>query len=228
MSSEPPKILLLSLALRDSFFDKYSVLLDKLLELATVEQAQTSDEALTYLDAYHPKAIIVTDEGLTDVPNEALVEKIKTYTENGGLTFVGLNFQNHGWSAPGLDQLFRDTFGLRWRHGGYFRTTFKFNPSCARVLHGDVRLNAFPKPYSMRAWMIEGAKKREKIVMGICGSKRLSVGLTASAMDEWGKRANGNEAAVVGTEIGDGTLIYIGDENHEDGTNQLILTLCGF
>lgn len=85
-----------------------------------------------------------------------------------------------------MDQLFRDTFGLKWRHGRYFRTIFKFNPSCARVLHDDVRLNGFPKPYSMRAWMIEGATKREKIVMGVRGSKRWSLGLTTKAMSEWG------------------------------------------
>lgn len=33
---------------------------------------------------------------------------------------------------------------------------------------------------------------------------------------------------MVGTEVGAGTLIYIGDENFEQGTEQLILTLCGF
>lgn len=60
------EVLFLSFSYR-SFLDKmYSSLIDELDKACRLKRAKTANGAFRYLEANTPKAVLVTDEGLTD------------------------------------------------------------------------------------------------------------------------------------------------------------------
>ena len=112
-SAERPEIFLLSLEFKSFLDDTYSSLFDSLNNSAAVKRAKTSNGAIRYLNANNPKAILVTDEGLTETGNEAVFEKLKAYVRNGGLVIVGLHFPNFT-TMDVFDEFFNEGFGLPW------------------------------------------------------------------------------------------------------------------
>ncbi|KAL2801875.1 hypothetical protein BJX63DRAFT_416391 [Aspergillus granulosus] len=204
-STERPQILLLSLEYRDFLDESYSALFNRLLEVAHIKRAKTTSAALQAIADTTFKAIFITDEGLanSNKQNREVLAKIKSYTENGGLTIVGLHF-------PAFMQMdkfkrFFEAFGLPWTNGDYQRTTFQLHPS--GILPESTETSSLPGPYSMKALHIKGAKPQEKLFVPIEGAA---------------------QAGVAGARLGSGYLIYCGDVNGEDGSNQLMLALCGF
>lgn len=76
MDSQRSEILLLSLVFRSSLDDTYSSLIDSLDKSVKLERAKSSSDAIQYLEAHNPKAILVADEGLTKTSNGAVLEKV--------------------------------------------------------------------------------------------------------------------------------------------------------
>ena len=110
-SSKRPEILLLSLVFRSFLDDTYSSLIDSLHKSAQLRRAKSPHGATRYLEANNPKAILVTDEGLTETGNRAVLEKVQSYLRNGGLVIFGLHFPN--FTRMNLfDKLFNESFGL--------------------------------------------------------------------------------------------------------------------
>src|SRR5450432_2954643 len=129
-SVERPDILLLSLAFQSFLDDTYSTLIDSLDKCAQLKRAKSPNGAIRYLQANNPKAILVTDEGLTKTKNRAVLEEVQSYLGNGGLVIFGLHFNNFT-RMDVFDKFFNESLGLPWRHGDYHRATFGFNPSCS-------------------------------------------------------------------------------------------------
>ena len=129
MTSQRSEILFLSLAFRDFLDDTYSPLIKTLEESTKLRRAKSSSDAIRYLETSTPKAILVTDEGLTETTNGAVLEKVQSYVKNGGLVIFGLHFPNFT-RMDVFDKFWPDGFGLPWQHGDYHRATFRFNPSC--------------------------------------------------------------------------------------------------
>lgn len=91
-ASEKPEILFLSLAFRSFLDEIYSSLIDDLDRHAHLKRAKAAGGAIRYLEANNPKAILVTDEGLTKAKNRPVLDKVVSYLLNGGLVIIGLHF----------------------------------------------------------------------------------------------------------------------------------------
>lgn len=79
MASKHSEILLLSLS-NQSFFDEQNAsLFDSLDRITKLKRAKASSVALRYLEANHPKVILITDQGLTERKNNAVLEKVLAY-----------------------------------------------------------------------------------------------------------------------------------------------------
>ncbi|KAI9737657.1 MAG: hypothetical protein M1818_005661 [Claussenomyces sp. TS43310] len=210
-------ILLLSLAFQNFLDDTYSSLIDSLGKSAPLKRAKTSNGAAQYLEANYPKAILVTDQGLTETKHGGVLEKVQSYIQDGGLVIFGLHFPSY-ISKDNFDKFFSESFGLPWKRGDYHRTTFQFNPSC--TLPASVEKASPPSAYSMQVLHVSDARQHEKIFIPVAGATTQSHVFSPSYVDE-------TQAAVVGAKVGDGFLVYAGDVNAELGSDKIILALCG-
>ena len=212
-----PEIFLLSLAFQGFLDVTYASLIDGLAQSAKLKRAKSTTGAIRYLEANHPKAILVTDEGLTESKNKGVLAKLLAYVQKGGLVIIGLHFPNFT-TQDAFDKFFQEGFGLSWQRGDYHRTTFQFNPPCS--LPSGILKGSFPSTYSMKVLHVKNANQHEKIFVPVPGAMTQSFILPPSPVDE-------TQAAVVGANIGDGFLVYCGDVNGEEGTDKVILALCG-
>jgi hypothetical protein len=216
---DKPQILLLCLSYRDFLDEVYATLFNKLLEVAHIKRAKTASAAISALDSTTFKAIIIADEGLTerDAATREVFTRVKSYIKNGGLAIAALQFP----SFTTMDKFtaFFRAFGLPWKHGDYHRTTFQLNP--AATLPESTEPASLPGPFSMKVLHIQNARPQEKIFLPVEGAMVQSRVFAPAYVDR-------SQAAVVGARIGSGHLVYCGDVNGEDGSNQLLLALCGF
>lgn len=217
VSVQSSEILLISLAYRDFFDEMYSSLLESLRSSMQLKRAKTANGVLRYLATNSPKVILVTDEGLTKAKNSAVLDRVISYLRNGGLVIVGLHFT--GFTRMDVfDKFFNQSFGLSWKHGDYHRTDFQFNPSCS--LPTGVASDSFPAPYSMKVLHVKDAEPHEKIFVPTTDAMTQSRVFPPEFVDQ-------TQAAVVGTKVEDGYLVYAGDVNNEKESFDVILRLCG-
>jgi hypothetical protein len=199
--SDKPTLLLLSLAAEDYFNQQYASLINALNDRTNLKKAKTSVGAIRFLESNIPSAIIVTDHGLTQPANKAVIEKIITYVRAGGLVIVGLHFPQFT-NVAAFKSFFRN-FGLPWEAADYTSNQFRFNVGC------ELPKNATPiaiSPYRMKALHVKNALPREKIIVPV---ERQA------------------QAAVVGAKVGEGFVVYAGDVNSGDESDRVILSLCG-
>jgi hypothetical protein len=221
-----PDILLLSLSMQPFLDSSYASLFDQLAESASIKRAKKADPAIRYLDTNNPKAIIITDEGLTKRENAAVPAKVVSYVRNGGLAIIGLHFPSFARPSD-INNLFGSSgFGLPWKSGDYHRTTFQLNPECVLPGHDDADADAnamslpFPGPYSMKTLHIKDARPHEKIFIPEPEATVQSHVFAPGYVDQ-------SQAAVAGARVGKGYLAYCGDVNGEEGSDEVILALCG-
>ena len=216
-SVDRPEILLLSLAFRSFLDESNSSLIDNLYKSAQLKRAKTASGAIQYLEANNPRSILVTDEGLTTTENRAVLDKVVSYVRNGGLVIVGLHFPSFT-NMDAFDKFFDETFSLTWQHGDYHRSDFQLNPSCS--LPTGVASNSLPAPYSMKVLHVKNARPYEKIFIPVADAITQSHVFPPEYVDQ-------AQAAVVGAKVGNGYLAYVGDVNSEEGSDNIILSLCG-
>jgi hypothetical protein len=212
-----PEILLLSLAYQLFFDEMYSSLLESFRSSVQLRRAKTASGVMQYLATNSPKAIVVTDEGLTKAKNSAVLDRVVSYVRNGGLVIVGLHFTSFT-QMDVFDKFFNEGLSLPWKHGDYHRTTFQLNSSSS--LPTGVASNSFPAPYSMKVLHVKYAEPHEKIFVPITDAMTQSHVFSPEYVDQ-------TQAAVVGTRLGDGYIAYVGDVNAEKGSDDVILRLCG-
>lgn len=146
-----------------------------------------------------------------------MLQKVISYVENGGLAIAGLHFPN--FVRPDeFDHFFASALELPWKSGDYHRTEFEFNRSC--VLPQGVKATSLPGPYSMKTLHIKGARTHEKIFVPVRNARTQSLVFPPTPVDP-------TQAAVTGAKIGNGYVVYCGDVNAEEGSDKVILSLCG-
>lgn len=223
MSTENrPEILLLSLAYVDFLDDMYKSLFNKLVESARMKRVKKANVALRYLDDNNPKAIIITDQGLTDPRHNEILQKVQSYIHSGGLAIFGLHFPNFvSWDV--FDNFFAFGFGLPRKAGDYTRNDFAINPSC--VLPQGVESSSLPGLPYMKVLHVKGTRLHERILVPIPhpGTESLGSG-QENAEVEIGDEI---QAAVAGAQLGSGYLVYCGNVNPEEEVDRIILCLCG-
>ncbi|RDW89905.1 uncharacterized protein DSM5745_01680 [Aspergillus mulundensis] len=217
-----PQILLLSLSHRFYLDDTYTTLFSRLSQTATLKHAKTPPTALRLLSQNTFKAIILTDEGLTEhEPNhDQVLAQVQEYMRDGaGLVIAALHFPNFV-TQDGFDGFF-GRLGVPWKKGDCHRMDFDVNPSCNReLLYGLGLATAdLPVRYSMKALGVRGARVHEKVYLPIAGARSQSIIEAEESVDL-------SQAAVVGARLGRGHLFYIGDVNWERGSQDAVVKLC--
>lgn len=226
MASKLPEILVLSLLFQPALEATFSSLFKSLNSLSgsvKVIERLSSDPAMLevhaamlYLETHTPKAIIVTDGGLTEEKNRAVLNMVQRFIINGGLVIFGLHFSSPMYTRKEDFEKFFEDFGLPWKQGDCHRAPFRFNPSC--TLPAGVRTASFPLPYNMRVRNVKNAEEQQKIFIPLRG------GLTVSR-DSKPSRVDETQAAIVGAKIGEGFLVYVGDYLGEKSSDEVVLTL---
>ena len=93
-SVERPVVLMLCISMQSFFDEQYASFIKDLTEAAQLKRAKTATGAVRYLEANKPKAVLVTDEGLSEPENAAVLEKVVAYVNGGGLVLFGLHMPN--------------------------------------------------------------------------------------------------------------------------------------
>jgi hypothetical protein len=214
---EKAEILFLSLAPKDFFDTSYASLVAELEKRSLMSRVKTADGALLYLGATCPRAIIITDEGITLSKHSSVFESVENYLRAGGTVIIGLQFCTNT-EKDMFNALFRG-FGLTWTRGANHRTDFCFNTSCTQ-LPPHVLPTEMPLLPSMQVLHIKGAKLEQKIMIPVPGAMTQSQVLLAERVDE-------TQAAVVCEQVGKGFLIYNGNFGSDEGSVELMRVLCG-
>ncbi|GIJ85112.1 hypothetical protein Asppvi_003968 [Aspergillus pseudoviridinutans] len=200
MSTEyRPEILLLSLDYLDFLDDTYSSLFNSLVKSALVKRVKTANAALRYLDDNNPKAIIVTDQGLTDWRHHEVLRKVQTYIRYGGLAIIGLHFPSFV-TMDVFDAFFAFGFGLPWKHSDYTRKTSRsIHPASC---HQGVKSSSLPaQPYT-KVLHVKGARLHERILVPVTYHETKSLSSSQGIYEE--ESEDGILAAVAGAQLGSG------------------------
>jgi hypothetical protein len=215
--AERPEVLLLNLSYQPLFDMTYAPLIDILDRSAQLKRAESPERALSYLENNKPKAIIVTDEGLTEVGNASVLAKVVSYARSGGLVIIGLHFPCFA-NDEGFRLVFKDGFGLPWMPGEYHQGDFQFNPACS--LPTTTLEAKLPRSYRMRVLNVKDAMPHERSFIPVLTAQTQPPILPPAEFDQ-------SQAPVAGAKVGNGFLAYIGDLNAAPGSDDIVLALCG-
>ncbi|KAL1999505.1 hypothetical protein VTN02DRAFT_4423 [Thermoascus thermophilus] len=200
-TSKRPSVLLLSLATTSYFYELYGPLLDRIAAHAKIERATESDEAIEYLSSNNPRAILVTDPGLTRSEHYKVFKKVLPYVQGGGILIFCLQFSSFIRPAD-FDRFFRTKLHLPWKFGIYERNDTYLNRSVTHIKNMD----RLPRVYSQKAVRLKDVDPGDALYLP----------------------SSGGEAPVAFTAYEQGWVGYTGDVNTEEGTYQAIVAMCGF
>ncbi|KAI9054635.1 hypothetical protein LZ554_001788 [Drepanopeziza brunnea f. sp. 'monogermtubi'] len=201
-----PSILFISL-MKMPFFDvMYAPVLTKLRSRANISEVRHIGSAMQQMSNAQQDyvAVIVADPGVMIGGHIAVREKLVEYATAGGTLIIG--FHVSGFCNPhALNAFFRNTWSLDWEFASYLRRDFTLNflanPGLLSRVHCDL-----PKKYSMKALHLKGSEPAERIYVS---------------------SPTHNESPAIFANYGDGYLGWIGDVITEEGTTELLLTMCG-
>jgi hypothetical protein len=198
-------VLLISLNKQPFFDDMYSQVMAKLRSKADVTEVTHIASAMQHLLVAHQyAAAVVTDPEVMDKGFIAVQEKLVDYARAGGTVVFG--FHCSSFVRPNdLARFFKETWSVNWKSGDYTRSMFSLNHQANSVFRSR-RGHNLPQQYSMKALHLRGTRAEDRIYISSPSS---------------------NQSPAVFAKYGDGNLGWIGDVNTEDGTTELLLTMCG-
>lgn len=228
-SEERPEVLLLSLSYMDFLDEVYASLFQKLENTARVQRAKSPNDAIQYLTKNRPKAVIITDEGLTLKANAIVLPTLIWYLRAGGIAIIGLHFPNFG-HFDAIDSFFESAFDLPWKCGSYTKNDLEVNPFCK--LPDGVALSSLAGPQYVKALYIKHARPDEKIIVpepvaDEPDSEEPEIEDMPQKPEITPEYLEETQATTTGAKIGNGYLVYCGNVNPGDELNRIILALCG-
>jgi hypothetical protein len=210
-----PTIFLLSLE-NELFFDSiFARLIDAIAAKATLKRATEATAALDFLSANTPSAIFITDPGLLEAANAAVLERVVSYVRGGGIAVIGGIFSNLVHPLD-LGDWFRSQWGLLWQYAEYHRTTVHLNPHAQRVPQMGL-----PAAYSQKAIFLKNVGSNASWYLPLDDS------MTDESDDFHPQSEDDRQTPVAFTALGYGWLGYIGDVNAEQGSDAVALAMCG-
>jgi hypothetical protein len=193
------RIVALCLENEDMFDSVHGELISQINSKAKMERATTPSAAIWLLSQQPPPAVIlVADAGITR--HRKVWESVMDRL-HGGATVVLAGCFSSMVTMGQFDRFFA-RLGLRWRRGSYQRQTVNLH----REVVGAQLASQLPPAYSQKALFVSGVEK--------------------SAV-WYSAEENSSEAAVVFEKVGAGKLGYVGDVNGEEGSNAVVLAMCG-
>jgi hypothetical protein len=188
-------------------------LLSALRSKIRVIQALNARKALQYLADTNLKGVYVADEGIVRRKNSWVLSSLVEWVNAGGIAVVSSMCPSF-LTGPEFDRLFKK-WGLPWKRGDYYRTTFVLNPSTHQSTINSANLTT---PYSMKATHLKGVKPEDVLYTPTEDSRVESHVFPPDPVDL-------SNVPVAYTRIGDGFLGYVGDGNAEDDSTGIILAM---
>ena len=145
-----------------------------------------------------PSVILITDGALTR--QRKVWERVMDHLREGSTVVVAGCFSS--MVTMGQFDRFFARLGLPWRRGSYTRATVKLRP---QVVGGRLA-SRLPSAYSQKALFVKNVDR-------------------SAAWYTEGETSN--EAAVAFAKVGSGRLGYVGDVNGEEGSDAVVLAMCG-
>jgi hypothetical protein len=201
------------------FDEMYAPLLTALRSNAEFQRAEDSTSAIRLIAqiAQPPQnsAILITDEALTLPENNAVWEAVLEYVGLGGTAVIMGHFPS--FVRPDRLKPFFSRAGLNWERGSYHRTTLALNQAAVRAASA-IKL---PQRYSQKALFVKN------IVPGDMWYKTDDDSVVESMVFPPTSVNTVGETAVALAKVGIGKLGYVGDVNAEEGSNAVVLAMCG-
>ncbi|KAL6881654.1 ribonuclease H-like protein [Trichoderma longibrachiatum] len=211
-----PRVLAVSLN-RLSFFDSmYDSLLSKLRADSTFQRVEDGPSAIRMLlEEPRPDAVLVTDEALTLKKNAAVWDAVLKYIRRGGTAVCMGHFSC--FTSPMSIKPFFAKAGLDWSSASYHRTTLVLNAQAV----GTSLASRLPPAYSQKAVFLKQAKPSDAWYVTNKDSVLESLVFGAENAHTPG------ESPVLLARVAGGKLGYVGDVNGEEGSEAVVLAMCG-
>jgi hypothetical protein len=209
---DKPHVLLVSLDINSSFDHLYQGFLRKLNTVAAVDRATNRESVLQGLADQPPQAVLVTDGGISK--HRVVYGKLLDYVRGGGILVLMGNFTS--FTRPSdMNELFQEA-GLPWTYAEYQRTTVYRNDTEETSSH-----TSLPSSYSQKAVFLAGVPGKDAWYLPNDSSRTESLVFNSDPVDQ-------NTTPIALTNIGKGKLGYVGDVNGEEGSDAVVLAMCGF
>jgi hypothetical protein len=218
VASTPTTILLLSLDKESHFGKIYGSFVRKLEDQAYVKHVTTHEQATPAILG-NPTAIIVTDPTLANKANKftkVTLDVLKWYTKNGGRLIFACLFSSFV-NRQNMASFWKENFGKNWAAGSYHRTVNFVNYQLEKSMKLTRQL---PAQYSQKAVNLQNVAQDEALYSPNDQSETQS---DASSSRPVGP----SEAPTVWAKHHEGWLGFIGDVNHEQGSQAVIIAMCG-
>ncbi|KAH8589778.1 hypothetical protein B0O99DRAFT_636194 [Bisporella sp. PMI_857] len=190
-------------------------LMNTIAQKAVVHQAGNTQEALNLLNAdMKPKAIFVTDPGITTTKNNTVSDKVVDFARNGGVVVLGGLFSSF-IRRDVLGGYFNKKWDLAWEVGSYQRTTVALNQTAKGLPPGSL-----PSSYSQKAVFLANVNSNAAWYLPTEGS-------VIESRVFYPEPVATSETPAAYTEVGNGWLGYVGDVNAEEGTDAVVLGMLG-
>ncbi|KAG0042513.1 hypothetical protein BGZ83_000382 [Gryganskiella cystojenkinii] len=217
MASGTARVLAISLHNQPWFDEMYAPLLTALRSNAEFQRAEDSASAIQFLSQLpEPSAVLITDEALTLRKNIAVWDAVLEYVRRGGIAIVMGLFPS--FVEPDKMKPFFSRAGLQWGAGSYHRTTLAVN----RAVVDAANASKLPQRYSQKAVFANNVLPENMWYKTDDNSVVQSMVFAPTSANKTG------ETAVAMATVGSGKLGYVGDVNAEDGSNAVVLAMCGF
>ncbi|KAJ5698293.1 hypothetical protein N7462_000298 [Penicillium macrosclerotiorum] len=209
-----PRVLIISLHYQDVFEESCGRLLAQLRSKATVQLVKDPVLAIQVLES-RPSAILITDEALTLKENALVWDAVLRCVREGCTALLMGQFSS--FVQPNKIQPLVAKAGLSWEPGAYNRTTVVVN----RAATGDELAQKLPTSYSQKALFLQNVAPSDAWYTTDEDSVIESHVFYPDSAHRPG------QSPVAMARVGHGNLGYTGDVNSEQGTDAVVLAMCG-
>ncbi|KAL2156580.1 hypothetical protein VTH82DRAFT_1325 [Thermothelomyces myriococcoides] len=211
-----PRVVLLSLDLKDWFDEMYMPHLNKLMANARVQRVKTAKSAIELLsDECPPQAVLVTDSALAEDDKGKVYDALLAYVRQGGTAVFMGHFPS--FIRPDNMQKLFARAGLPWKAASYHRTTFALNKETV----GTALAARLPATYNQKAVSVGNVRSEEAWYRSTEDS------VIESRVFSPDPAFEPTAAPVAVGKVENGRLGYIGDVNAEDEMGDVMLAMCG-
>jgi hypothetical protein len=209
---DKPRVLIISLDANSWFNESYQRTLDKLNTRAALDYATTPDSVLQTLAVQPPQVVLVTDGSVAQHRN--VRTKLFDYVHRGGILVLMGNFSSLTRPSD-MDKFFREA-GLPWTKAEYLRTTVYRNDTERTLLHSSL-----PSSYSQKAVFLANVSINDAWYLPTDSSRTESLVFHSEQVQDL------QQTPVAFAKLGNGKLGYVGDVNGEEGSDAVVLAMCG-
>ncbi|OJD34398.1 transcription factor [Diplodia corticola] len=241
-SADRPTILFLCLdeAEEHALYSLHEDVTSSIKERAHVLVATTPAKALAHLNAAaaaRPSVVLIGDGALTRSPGEEVGitghnNRIKDeerkqyglvyaalgfYVRAGGVAIFCEQFSSTA-SLPHMEMVFSTAFDLPWKAHAYHRSTFVLRPENVRRMTAQAAELA--SECSQKGVTLAGVAEKDRLYVPTRDSHVESFVFAPAPIGQ-------DETPMAWAEVGEGMVGYVGDVNHEEEGEKVLLAMCG-